>query len=89
MATHPLQPLSSIANKYVNKYVTLEIDAMSAGQKRFCHYYWYATNCLRAAERIILPKCVVAAVRSAYPNPSGVGYSCNLDDLGGDLLDID
>jgi hypothetical protein len=88
MATHPLQPLSSIATKDVNKYETLEIEAMTQGQKRFCHYYWYATNCLRAAERIILPKCVVAAVRSAYPSPIDDGYSCDLDDLGGNLVDI-
>ena len=53
-------------------------SAMLAKLKRNVVYWWFATNVFGAVgkhNRIVLPTCLVAAIRNKYPNKAGVPYS--------------
>jgi hypothetical protein len=40
----------------------------------FILYYWFAVDYFGAQDRIELPACVLAAVRSKYPERAGRAY---------------
>jgi hypothetical protein len=75
---YQLPALANVANKKACWYVDRPIETMTPGLKRFCYYYYYATTCLQAHDRIVLPNCVIAAIRAAHPNEKGDPYSSTL-----------
>jgi hypothetical protein len=56
-----------------------EIQSLRPALKRFLLYYWFAIDVFGAVERTKLPDCIIAAVRSKYPNPPGVAYIGHID----------
>ena len=62
-----------VEQKYLNGQTT-----MSPRLQRNVVYWWFATNVFGAVglhKRIVLPTCLVAAIRNKYPNPAGLPYS--------------
>jgi hypothetical protein len=61
-------------NRWARDMNTIQINAMTPGHRRFMLYYWFARDLFGCVDRIRLPDCVVAAVRSKYPNERGTPY---------------
>jgi hypothetical protein len=66
-------------NRWSRDMTPSQINAMSPGHRRFMLYYWFARELFGCVDRIRLPDCVVAAVRSKYPNQRGVPYIGHID----------
>ena len=59
-------------------FATKAVEEMENKHKRFCLYWWWATNvyCIRGkGMRAELPACVVQSIRTLYPNPPGQPYT--------------
>jgi hypothetical protein len=61
-----------------------EVKDMTESQKRCMIYWWYATNIYSICgkkHRMKLPDCLVNAVRTAYPEESGIyeGFCFNTE----------
>jgi hypothetical protein len=58
-------------------FVTKEVDAMTASEKRNVLYWWFMVNVYHIGgkgKRKCPPLCLIKAIRTAFPNPSGVPY---------------
>jgi hypothetical protein len=49
-------------------------EGLHPAKKRWCFYWWYSLNVCGWKGRDRLPACIIAHVRSAYPNPKNVPY---------------
>ena len=73
------------------EYKSVESDAsMSNSQKRFVCYWWFAYNIYSVqgrGNRMVMPACIVHAVRSKFPEASGVykGHRSG----GGDIVAVE
>ena len=78
--THDIPDMCDVFNecwfvkqKYLNGQTT-----MPPRLQRNVVYWWFVTNIFGAVglhKRIVLPTCLVAAIRNKYANPAGVLYS--------------
>ena len=51
------------------------IEEMEPKEKRFLFYYYYATSVYQfhgSGNRVDLPKCLLTAIRNAFPEPTGI-----------------
>ena len=82
--THAIPEVEDVINEcwFVEpKYIDAPSD-MPARLKRNIIYWWFATNVFCAwgkHNRICLPECLKAAIRSKYPNKAGSAYSTECD----------
>jgi hypothetical protein len=60
-----------LASRWVREQDPTELPPK---HRRFLLYYWFAIDRFGATDRVRLPDCVVAAVRSKYPNEKGEAY---------------
>ena len=86
LKTFPLNRLELEELFESNHYVTKSsVSSLTAGNKRFLHYYWYATNIFLyhgKGNRVELPHCVVDAIREKYPEKGGNYKGFKISDAG-------
>ncbi|KAL7541262.1 hypothetical protein ACHAWF_006895, partial [Thalassiosira exigua] len=78
--TNPVASLDLQTVKEDCYFATKEIEDMTNSHKRCMIYWWYATNIYSICgkgRRLMLPDCLVQAVRNEYPEPDGnfTGFS--------------